>query len=190
MIRKTLFKRTMDTLYKAYKNGHLIHDSPCGCAVGNMVLCAMDEERFQNLRLTGKFSERLYKVSDAIGISNDKWMSAVPLGFGGDRSEPTKREFNNALCVDEFNNYSAGKHQIDLTGYTQRQIWKIEEAFERCRRGRRKIPDATGLQGFLNVIEALGEIHKAPEVAQCLKEAVINKTYDYETKSFKEFHKK
>lgn len=166
MERKELFKKTMDALWKAYTSKHLIHGDPCGCAVGNLVCNAMNQQNF------------LLRKPIILG-GHIAWTDVI--GFHID---------------DQCHMDAAAKRQVKSTGYSPEEISMIEHAFEFRNEdgssafefdGSRK--DKSGKLGFINVLKTLGKIHKAPEVAKCLIEHVKKGTYTYETEAFKNFYK-
>ena len=154
----------MDILWKAYKDGHLIHGDACGCAVGNMVCYGLNAKKYM------KRSKR------NLGSGSHEWADAISSDTPSNKA----------------------RIEILSTGYTTEEILDIEAAFESrtysvngygCT-SRHYNDDETGIRGFLDVIKKLGEIHEAPEIAECLVKSVEDGTYSYESEIFKSHERK
>jgi hypothetical protein len=146
MNRPELYKKTVDILYQAYFNDTLQHGNCYACAVGNIVAAncgysfktSLDAMQFQNLYWAHE-SESIYDCS--IQASNQEmWYDAI--GGGS-----VIRSGFNATAIK----------QIDATGYTPKELCKVEVAFERAARGNNN--EQHMFNGLEAVLEALKLIH-------------------------------
>jgi len=88
-----------------------------------------------------------------------------------------------------------GYDEIKATGYTKEELNRIEWAFENAGTmhenmsiEEKRALDPSGLWGFINVINTLGEIHGVPEISQCVMEAVATGTYKYCSAEFEDLN--
>lgn len=180
MNRIDLFKRTVDVLYKAYQHNHLQHITSCGCAVGNLVCNALEPHRFKEVQLSGNEQDREVFFAQQFMSVHSAWWAQILYERTG-----LPPDFVDA------NTLARGYDEIKATGYTRSELSSIEWAFENAGRmndrmglEEKRSMDPDGLIGLLSVINMLGDIHEAPETAQCLMEAVATGTYEYETEEF------
>ena len=182
MNRAEQFKKTVDILYKAYKDGHLMHMTSCGCAVGNMIFHGLHNDNFH-----------YQKNEQPLFPTGTGWFTVLASDSG---LNPNVFGFNRLSDYVKQD----GMLGINFTGYTAKEIVKIEAAFEgfdpACslmlnrRKSDRSNSDPSGIHGLLDVIDALGEIHEAPAVADCLKKTIIDGKYNFETEEFQKLHAK
>lgn len=181
MNRIELFKRTIDVLYKAHKDGHLQHVSSCGCAVGNLVCNALEPEKFKNIAESDFIDE--YSFAQLFKRPYKGWWAQIH-----------QHRYGCAPPRTGAMDFVYGREEVRETGYSLEELSAIEFAFETAdvmtqdmdMDEKREI-DPTGVKGLMGVIDRLGEIHEAPDVAVCLKEAIVNGTYTFESDEFKEF---
>lgn len=163
-----LFKRTMDILWKAYKDGHLIHDDPCGCAVGNMVCYGLNTQKYMKRKKNNYFGSSSREWTDVLreNGSNPSTKARVDILSTG---------YTNDEILDIEAAFEGRTYHPSINGYG---------------RTSRRYSDETGIRGFLDVIKKLGEIHEAPEIAKCLMKSVKDGTYSYESEIFKSHERK
>ena len=179
MNRAELFKKTVDVLYKAYKHKHLKHMTACGCAVGNLIYHGLHNENFHKSH------------NESVGYYEGKhW-------FGLLYAKANYENINEFFGVSQQMSATLG---INSTGYSEKEIQRIEAAFEgidpevsltkeaRDKCSSRQDSDPTSIHGLMDVIDALGEIHEAPAVADCLKKAISSGNYNFETEEFKKLY--
>lgn len=132
---KATFENTVDILVKAYLNDTLKHGNCAACAVGNIVAKSLE-----------------YKVQGHSWLKNNK--SIIP-------------EWDLVFCtaffkqdVDETFYFGTAKKQIDSTGYTWRELSRIEKAFESIRcKSEDWNSDEHMLKGLFAVVDELAIIH-------------------------------
>lgn len=136
---KANFNDTVNILVKAYLNDTLAHGDCWACAVGNIV--------------ADKIGYKVVKKQNHLSCS---WVGKLGLtGFP---------EWDNVFCTsmgeqdlfpEEY--YGRAKKQIDSTGYSWKQLARIEFAFESADQGNSS--DEWMFSGLMAVVDVLAEIH-------------------------------
>lgn len=146
MIKPELYHKTVDILYQAYFNDTLMHTNCCACAVGNIVSANC------GYGIPVKSSEE--QKATWVGApypSNDGWARVfVTNVFGGAIQRALPAQYTGLA-----------KFQIDATGYTWRQLAKIEYAFEMADQGSND--EDWMFNGLVAVLEVLKEIHQVTD---------------------------
>ncbi len=129
---KATFKGTLDILVKAYLNNTLMHGSCYACAVGNIIgdkMCGgmVKTNSFRNGGVLWKGYNEIYYPGDG------GWDGSKNFGWGAVFNTPNP---GSSQYVNSENYKGKAKEQIDSTGYTWRQLAKIEKAFENAWRDR------------------------------------------------------
>lgn len=137
MKNKELFDRTIGILVNAYFKGTLEHYNCCACAVGNLVAA--------NCGYT--YNESM-KYNEAPAVNKDYGWAA--LFATTDRIQKYKPE-NIGM--------PATKYQIDSTGYSHKELMKIEFSFEYD--FFHGFTEAELFKGLMNVVDTLMQIHEA-----------------------------
>lgn len=131
MKNEQLYNKTVDILVQAYFNDTLKHGNCYACAVGNMVA-----------------ANKSYKYYQGIWVEAFSWWDNV---FSTDS--------DCGIQTIEINNYTGeAKEQIDSTGYSVRELAKIERSFETAPRG--NSDDEWMFNGLMAVIDVLDKIHE------------------------------
>lgn len=128
MKKPELYHKTVDILVQAYFNDTLEHGDYCGCAVGNLIAA--------------------HNGIEIIRTVNDiHWGAQSPLGMGwyAFKDEPNK------MPIDV-------RKAIKKTGYSFKEIYIIERAFENAEGG--ESDDEWMFNGLMAVIEVLDQIHE------------------------------
>lgn len=136
MKNKELFEKTVGILVNAYRNNTLRHGDCQACAVGNIIAA--------NCGIDGTMSRTEWK---------EKTGEVALLGWGS--------VFMTGECYQRINESKykgAAKFQIDSTGYTWKELAKIEYAFETAPKGNND--DDWMLNGLLSVYNVLCDIHE------------------------------
>lgn len=133
MIREQLYKKTVDILFDAYFKGTLEHSDCNACAVGNIVAANCDEYVTQNR------------------------------GFGWPRvfTTVTNSDGSHQQIITPDNYDGEAKRQIEVTGYSWKQLAKIELAFETADKG--TSDEDYMFNGLVDVLEVLKEIHQVED---------------------------
>lgn len=176
MNRPELFVKSVDTLVDAYEKGNLQHLSPCNCAVGNLIA----------------YNTGTYRFNDKTGGTEAEWAHLVNAIRDAVMIEPSSEKISEHWIFSKADKYnrtkdlSAAYNQIYLSGYSASEVEKIESAFEKvivgeCGIGisdRKAERTDEPLDGLLNAIKVLGEIHGIPEeTVTCMRDKILNKTY-------------
>src|SRR5690349_16430544 len=103
-----LYKKTVDILFNAYFNDTLEHGNYCGCAVGNLVAANMNIPLFTEKYPDGETKVYWFDKSQQNLELAESWFNII-------RHEKE----------DEV-----GQQQLSSTGYDNRDLYKIEKAFE------------------------------------------------------------
>src|SRR5690606_10630324 len=114
MKHQELFEKTVGILVKAYQNDTLRHGNCMACAVGNIVATNLGICDINNS------DEWREKAMDAPNPCTG-WPSVFMTG----RNSRYQMVYLEAMLYDE-----AAKLQIESTGYTWKELAKIEYAFE------------------------------------------------------------
>lgn len=155
MKNKELFDRTISILVKAYQQETLVHMNCCACAVGNIVAANCG-------------------ISYIPTCTSDKEYKIVYLHHSGIYNPRLPSWFE--VCEEEnYGNYSKECIlQIESTGYTVKQIQKIERAFEAANYKESFDCDEDGFKGLMNVVDCLMKIHEStPEQAAEAKQLFV-----------------
>jgi hypothetical protein len=134
MNRPELYKKTVDILYQAYFKDTLRHANCQACAVGN-IICA-NLGALPNIKEPGSVN---YKASDGI-VYGIRWSN-----YGSHTRNP----------------------QLDVTavtGYSHKEIVKIELAFECVSHG--KCAEDYMFNGLVAVLDVLKQIHEVTDEDQ------------------------
>ena len=132
MIKPELYKKTVDILYQAYFNDELEHGNCAACAVGNICAGNGIPRHHPDLRQE---------------INNASWRFKFMTRLGQQRVKETAPA--SAMKV------------IRATGYTWRQLARIEYAFETAWTGYSK--EDHMFNGLVAVLEVLKEIHQVTD---------------------------
>lgn len=137
---KATFQNTVDILVKAYLNHTLFHGRCNACAVGNIIASSCD------LRV----DYNNWTTEDGAMVF-PQWDSVFVCDF------PTKTKIQS-IYKDAYE--GEAKDQIDSTGYTWRQLAKVEKAFELHSDDHTGLPeDEAMFNGLMAVVDVLAEIH-------------------------------
>jgi hypothetical protein len=147
MNRPDLYKKTVDILYQAYFNDTLQHGNCYACAVGNIVAAncgdsfktSLNAMQFQNLY----WSHEPESIYDCSIQADDQAMWYDAIGGG-----VVIRSSFNATAIK----------QIAATGYTPKELSKVEVAFERAARGNNN--EEHMFNGLVAVLDQLSIIHE------------------------------
>jgi hypothetical protein len=136
------FHYTLNVLVKAYLNDTLEHANCSACAVGNIVADSLRTNDFHVMSPT---------VYD--------WNN-VTAGFGWAAVFCTVAKDKQLVFPIQYGNDA--KKQIDSTGYTWRELARIEKAFESCNPDYANIKDvdAAMFNGLCAVVDVLADIHQ------------------------------
>lgn len=130
MTNQEKFEDTISILVKAYQNNTLQRGNCHACAVGNLIAskCGL-----------------VYDENNHWENNSPRWYWVFITTFKGQHKSP--------------NNYEGiSKEQIDSTGYTWKQLAKIEFAFESAPKGETK--DESMFNGLMAVVDVLMKMHK------------------------------
>jgi hypothetical protein len=146
---KPSFEKTVDILVKAYLNDTLEHGNCYACAVGNLVA---DSLQYKIVPYTSPSRRRSLSF---------KWEgSSVGNDYPGQSGWATVFCTNGAhqeLRPEAYHAIPSAKEQIDATGYTWRELAKIEFAFERGQYSDESNDEM--FNGLMAVVEVLADIH-------------------------------
>lgn len=143
MYTKEQFHETVGILVKAYMDDTLEHASCCACAVGNIIAA----------RNGYTFNERKRSMDGALiwdGLRRSSWQSCFITYTGsGEQRQHFTRYFGSI------------KEEIDSSGYSLKDLAKIEFAFESA--PAENIDDGLDpvwmFNGLMAVVDVLCEIH-------------------------------
>lgn len=130
MNHKKKFEHTVNVLLKAYLNDTLQHADCYACAVGNIIAHNLNIKICPILKIW----ERSGPVWDEVFMTSNGIQSFVKENYRGD-----------------------SRFQIESSGYTLRQLAKIEFAFETAEYS--DDADQYMFNGLMRVIDMLSEIH-------------------------------
>jgi hypothetical protein len=132
------FNQTVNVLVQAYLNDTLEHINGCACAVGNLVAAANG--------YTFKTAPAEYLDTSIVWAESN-----YPSNGNGWLDARLGKPSGKAL------------EQINSTGYTAEEIFRIEKAFESPYQTRNHYmlnKDEVMFQGLMNVVDVLSEIHE------------------------------
>jgi hypothetical protein len=144
MKNETLYHRTVDILVQAYFNDTLEHDNCYACAVGNIVAANCGFVFEKDMR--DEENRLMWKGFNGYGV--------IKLSID-DNATYFAIEYRSGNDVSMTPNI---KHQIEKSGYSLRELSKIEKAFERASIGNSK--EDWMFNGLMAVIEVLDQIHE------------------------------
>jgi hypothetical protein len=148
MYKPELYHKTVNILYDAYFNDTLRHGNCNACAVGNLVAA--------NLGI--KYRPYIGIFGDLVSWNSARHIASSLIGW------PTVFTRFPGATEQEKNPFAyegQAKIQIDSTGYTWRQLAKIEYAFETAKKGRSD--EDYMFNGLIAVLEVLKKIHKVED---------------------------
>ena len=138
----------------AYVNGTLLHTNACGCAVGNLIAHALG-----------------YRIEISPSLKMPIWDS-----HGTRVTQHWYNHLYSPKSLGDFEEFEA-INQLDATGYTEEEIRRIEEAFEKdwdndCVLPANLPDDGSGLK---RVMAVLYDIHKgeADQITEAWVDSVI-----------------
>jgi len=137
MKNETLFNKTIRILVKAYQNDMIEHGNYCSCAVGNLIVDALNIKTY---REKGETSEIKWE-----GADGRLWYNQI-----SEELIPSKE--------------SEAYLQIISTGYDFESIVLIESAFEKVKHGsarHSKTKEELLYDGLMSVVDTLMLIHGA-----------------------------
>lgn len=152
---KATFQNTVDILVKAYLNDTLQHGNCYACAVGNIVADGL--------------KCKVVKAPDGLKWSNGMpypaWCYTKPDGWGAAFTTDNGNDYNSTNDPNEVTSVTdfivlqnpIVRNQIEATGYTAEDLFKIEFAFEAAYKGRN--PEDWMFNGLMAVVDVLAEIH-------------------------------
>lgn len=144
MKNETLYNKTVDILVQAYFEGTLEHGNCYACAVGN-IIAANCGYRF--LRYSNENKDIYWK---GFTPYNQDWTETIrekgknPSWFSFVKNPHIT--FNKELAIQ----------QVNSTGYTKQELFKIETAFENYKEN----TEDSMFDGLMSVINCLDEIHE------------------------------
>lgn len=145
---KPSFENSLSILVQAYFNGTLEHANCSACAVGNLIAHAKGLKPVPSSEIKPKHN---WRFSDG---SFPEWQRVFCSDIPGVQSRRAD------------NYYGAAKEQIDSTGYSWKELARIEEAFELAsdRGGMDHQSDAykdkQRFDGLMKVVDVLADIHQ------------------------------
>jgi len=134
---KATFNHSVDVLIKAFLNNTLQHGDCHACAVGNLIADACGIKYYKNF------------------VGEQKWDRLSPswqVVFATNMNT-NKQDIDERFYLLNPN----AKYQIDSTGYSWRELARIEYAFETADRGN-SYSDYM-FNGLMDVVDVLAEIH-------------------------------
>lgn len=131
--KKATFEHSVDVLVKAYFDGTLVHGDFCACAVGNLIASAHGASVIPQ-------RETIFKWSNGY----PKWHLVFYSGL-------TEQKFN------KHNYHGEIRDEIEATGYTLRNLMRIEAAFESTKTY--PVPKCEVFNGLMAVVDVLADIH-------------------------------
>lgn len=134
---KATFEKTVSILVKSYLDDTLEHGNCAACAVGNIIAhnCGFEMiYRFGSLNWKNEF----VKWSEVFRTWNE---------FGR----------NHHQTIERDNYIGKAKSQIRSSGYSLKNLAKIEFAFETANKGKSK--EEYMFNGLMAVVDVLAEIH-------------------------------
>lgn len=133
------FNRTVAVLVAAYLNNTLRHGECAACAVGNIIAAEIGAVPTDSGDEFLGWSWMRNQVEITVG-----WHHVFCTSEGSQKQSP-------------LNYYGQIKRQIDASGYTWKELAKIEAAFESSMVGESE--DDWMFNGLMDVVEVLSEIH-------------------------------
>lgn len=138
-----LFHKTVGILVNAYMNDTLRHFNCCACAVGNIVAanCGIKYMKAEN---------------------DDRKKYGIVYDYFSGKYDPRIESWFEIL-MDKHSLSETCLSQIESTGYSIKEILKIEKAFEKANPSQHPEVDTTGYLGLMSVLDTLMIIHEANE---------------------------
>lgn len=137
------FNHTLSVLVKAYFEGTLQHGNCHACAVGNIVA---ESNKF---KFTGKQLGFFGRII---------WDDALSMGQKPMWQELFVTSTKGSQIINHDNYDGEVKEQIDATGYSWRELARVESAFESAH-DEEGDQDECMFNGLMNVVEELAKIH-------------------------------
>ncbi len=142
------FEHTMNVLVKAYFNDTLQHGNCHACAIGNMVADSLGIG--YKIGATNVHCENRFNVPVWDQLTPE-WQDR----FGTLVHPQTKKR--QSYFHDYHENMEGPDFQIQQTGYSIKELMRIERTFEMANRG--NSDDDWMFNGLMAVLEVLAEIH-------------------------------
>lgn len=139
------FNYTVNVLVKAYLNNTLRHTDCAACAVGNMIADSISAKPIRAREELGYNCDMKLWFRDGKTIE-PLWMNVFCCSDG------LTQEKN----PEKYRGYA--KKQIDSTGYSWKELARIEKAFELCDFSVDE--DKWMFNGLMAVVDVLADIHK------------------------------
>lgn len=141
-----LYNKTVDILFQSYFNDTLRHSNCYACACGNIVAANMGYEFVPN-----KDKDDEYPAGNIMNYRQEiVWHTT-----GGKYSSGPDTWYDE-LSSDEY--YENGRREIECTGYSVKEFYSIERAFEGAARGNSE--EDYMFNGLVAVLEVLKQIHE------------------------------
>lgn len=134
---KASFDNTVSILAKAWLAGTLVKGNCCACAVGNICAAAL-----------GAQITDVHRSHQGLVFAN--WSADSPAW----QSVFCTRPFGQTLHANSY--AGKAKEQIDATGYSWRQLARIEKAFETASN---QDGEAAEFAGLMAVVDVLADMH-------------------------------
>jgi hypothetical protein len=134
MKNKELFDKTISILVKAYMNDTLKHGECAYCVVGNLIHAGGYNFDY-----------------DPFGENDTQWLRYLENTFKKTGNGWKHSNLNPIIAIE----------QLSYVGYSHKDLFRIEKAFERC--GISKDEDQHMLNGLMAVVNLLQEIHEVEE---------------------------
>jgi hypothetical protein len=142
MKQPDLFRKTVDILFTAYLNGHLLRGNCCACAVGNLVAgnrgWGVNETLLLWYKDTAEGFERHYP----------RWNSVFSTCNGKQRVKMAVYRGNKEI-----------REEIFTTGYSLQELMRIEYAFETAKPHPETGNDVV-FSGLIAVLDVLFQLHQ------------------------------
>jgi hypothetical protein len=142
---KPTFEKTVDILVKAYLNDTLVHGNCAACAVGNIIAHALGTAPIRSSSHPTQFLWAEYDNGRSA-----KWYTLFVT------SSKTLKQYINPIYL------ALASKEIDATGYTWKELARIEFAFESAPRTCSwddYTNDEWMFNGLMAVVSVLAEIH-------------------------------
>ena len=139
MKNSELYQKTVDILVQAYFNDTLVHQSCSACAVGNIVAANKG-------KTPSEYSKEVMKRGNFQNGAVKTWTAVFATSEG-------KQKIHQRYLKFDFI-----KKEIASTGYTWKELARIEFAFESASKGLSE--DEHIFNGLMAVIDVLDKIHE------------------------------
>lgn len=138
------FNHTVNVLVKAYFDGVLLHQECYACAVGNIIAESIGANICKEDRVQVDAERYIWRRGiDYIGVM---WPNVFITGYRGVPQVQSPEFYRGAA-----------KLQIDKTGYSWKELARIESAFEQAEYFHDV--DAWNFSGLMAVVDVLAEIN-------------------------------